>query len=76
MIARNSCKYEITEDVCMCAVALRQHDRMRSTDWQKIAALSSRGLWLAQKHFSAEFAALLIMSRLKADKLIHQASDS
>lgn len=76
MITRNSCKNEITENVCMCAVALRQHDRMRSTDWQKIAALSFRGFWRAQKHFSAEFAALLIMSRLKADKLIHRASDS
>lgn len=59
---------------CGCSEATRQNEKQRLAEnccpifW---------GALVSPEHFSAEFAVLLIMSRLKADKLIHQrASDS
>lgn len=59
---------------CGCSEATRQNEKQRLAEnccpifW---------GALVSPEHFSAEFAVLLIMSQLKADKLIHQrASDS
>lgn len=59
--------------VCACSEAIRQNEshKLAENCWPIF-----QGALVSPEYFSVEFAVLLIMSRLKADKLIHQASDS
>lgn len=62
--------------MCMSVVALRKYNRIRNKDRQENCCPICQGALVSPEHFSAEFAEPQRMSRLKADKLIHQASDS
>lgn len=60
-------------NACACSEAVRRNKNHRLAE---NCCPIFQGALASPEHFSAEFAVLLIMSWLKADKLIHQASDS